>query len=88
LLASSLIGAFYLGFLRAKVGRLRNWKGERLFEQLLGLTLLSGIVVLVVGEATALPALLMVSSAAVVLSTLFLAALLTSAKIGKGLQTT
>ena len=37
LIASSLIGAFYLGlpigFLRARVRRLRNWKGERLFEQ-------------------------------------------------------
>jgi hypothetical protein len=90
LLASSLIGAFYLGmpigFLRAKLRRLRSWKGERLFEQSLGLILLSGMILLIAGEAAALPALLMVSSAAIVLSTLFLSALLTSAKIGKRLQ--
>ena len=90
LIASSLIGAFYLGlpigFLRARVRRLRNWKGERLFEQSFGLALLSGMILLIAGEATALPALLMVSSAAIVLSTLFLSALLTSAKIGKRLH--
>ena len=90
LIASSLIGAFYLGlpigFLRAKLRRLRNWKGERLFEQSFGLTFLSGMILLIAGEATALPALLMVSSAAIVLSTLFLSALLTSAKIGKRLH--
>ena len=90
LLASSLIGAFYLGLpiglLRAKFRRLRNWKGERLFEQSFGLALLSGMVLLIAGEATALPALLMVSSAAIVLSTLSLSALLTSAMIGKKRQ--
>jgi len=90
LLASSLIGAFYLGlpigFLRAKLRRLRSWKGERLFKQSFGLILLSGMILLIAGESTGLSALLMISSAEIVLSTLFLSALLTSAMIGKKLQ--
>lgn len=91
LLASSLIGAVYLGLpvglLRARVRRLGDWRVERLLERLLGLMLLGGVAVLIVGEASALPIVLMVSSATVVLSTLFLSAVATSARISKRLQT-
>ncbi len=91
LLASSLIGAFYLGLpiglLRAKVRRLYGWRHEKLFGKMLALMLLVGVVGLIVGEVGGLKVGLMFSSAAVVLSTLFLSALLTSVMIKKRLQT-
>ncbi len=91
LLASSLIGAFYLGLplslLRAKVRRLRGSRVQSLLKKLLGAGLLAGVVVLVLGEIFASPILLMTASALVVLSSLLLSATLTSAKIAKRLQT-
>lgn len=91
LLASSLIGAFYLGLplslLRARVRRLRGSRAQSVLKKLLGTGLLVGMVVLVLGEIFASPILLMTASALVVLSSLFLSATLTSAKIAKRLQT-
>ena len=91
LLASSLIGAFYLGLplslLRAKVRRLRGLKTQNLLQKLLGISLLSGFTALLLGEMLASPLLLMLSSATVVLSTLFLSTAVTSAEVAKKLQT-
>jgi hypothetical protein len=90
LLASSLIGGFYLGLpislLRAKVRRLRGLKAQSLLEKFLGVSLLGGMAALLLGEILSSPLLLMVSSATVVLSTLFLFAALTSARVAKRLQ--
>ncbi len=90
LLASSLIGAFYVGLplslLRAKVRRLRNAKAQTLAWKLLSASLLSGIVALLLGEILTSPVILMVSSATVILSTLLLSATLTSAKIANKFQ--
>ncbi len=91
LLASSLIGAFYLGLplslIRAKVRRLRNAKAQTLASKLLSASLLVGIAGLMLGEILTSPVILMVSSATVILSTLFLSATITSAKVAKKLQT-
>ena len=91
LLASSLIGAFYLGLplslLRTKVRRLRGLRAQNLLLKLLGVSLLGGMAGLLLGEIFSFPQLLMVSSATVVLSTLFLSAALTSAKLAKNLKT-
>jgi hypothetical protein len=91
LLASSLIGAFYLGLpfslLRAKVRRLRGLRAQNLLVKLLGGCLISGMASLLLGEILSSPQLLMISSATVVLSTLFLSATLTSARLAKTLQT-
>jgi len=84
LLASSLIGAFYLGlplsFIRAR--RLRRLVA---LEKCLAIVLLSGLVTLIVGEIYGLHVLMMISSAAIVLSTLFLSASLTSGQIARKL---
>ena len=48
-----------------------------------GVTLLGGIVSIVVGELLVLPALLMLSTSVVVLSTMLVAAMLTKAAISK-----
>jgi peptide/nickel transport system substrate-binding protein len=89
LVASSLIGAFYLGLplslLRAKVRRLRRSKGQTLERTLLTI-LLGGVAVLFVGELLASPVLLMMASATIVLSTLFLSAAYTSRRIAGKLQ--
>ena len=91
LLASSLIGAFYLGLplslLRAKIRRLRGLRVQPLLERILAASLLGGIAALVLGEIFGSPIILLVSSAAIVLSTLFLSAAATSARIGRKLQT-
>jgi len=91
LLASSLIGAFYLGLplslLRVRFRRLRGLKTQNLLQKLLGISLLGGLTGLLLGEILASPLVLMISSATVVLSTLFLSAALTSAKAAKRLQT-
>ena len=91
LLASSLIGAFYLGLplslLRTKVRRLRGLRTQDLLVKLLGVCLLGGMAGLLLGQIFSFPQLLMASSATVVLSTLFLSAALTSAKLAKTLKT-
>jgi streptogramin lyase len=84
LIASSLIGAFYLGLplslIRSRVRRLRQLAA---MERYLAFTLLSGITALVIGEALTSSTILMISSATVVLSTLLLAALATSSRVAK-----
>jgi len=90
LVASSLIGIFYLGLplsiLRAKIRRLRASKSQMLLERALALALLGGLGALVVGEMLASPILLMTSSATIVLSTLFLSGAIVSARIARKLQ--
>jgi len=90
LLASSLIGTFYLGLplslLRAKVGRLRGLRAQRLLERTLVISLLGGIAALTLGEISSSPAVLLLSSSVIVLSTLFLSATWTSEMIVKLLQ--
>jgi hypothetical protein len=86
LLASTLIGAFYLGLplviLRAKVRRLR---GHRL-GRVLAFGLLSAIAALLIGECFASETPLMLSSTGVVLLTIFLSATQTSEIIMKILE--
>ena len=84
LIASSLIGAFYLGLplslIRSRVRRLRQLAA---MERYLAFTLLGGITALVIGEALTSSTILMISSATIVLSTLLLAALATSSRVAK-----
>jgi hypothetical protein len=91
LLASTLIGAFYLGLplslIRAKIRRLRGWRAQRALEKMLVAALLGGTAALLLGEVFTSPIALMLSSAAVVLSTLFLSAAVTSGQIARKLQT-
>lgn len=86
-LASSLIGAFYvglpIGLLRAKVRRLRGLRAQTLLEKYLCVALFGGVVTILLGEVFASPIILMISSATVVLSTLFLSATVTSAKVAE-----
>jgi len=90
LVASSLIGAFYLGLplslIRAKIRRLRASKAQRTLERMLAVTLLGGILALLVGELLAAPVLLMIASVTIVLSSLFLSAVFTSGRIASKLQ--
>jgi len=90
MIASSLIGAFYLGLplsvIRAKIRRLRGFNAERALERTLAVALLGGIGILLAGEVLASPILLMISSVAVLLSTLFFSATFTSARIARKLQ--
>jgi streptogramin lyase len=82
LLASALIGGFYLGLpLGVLSRRIRLFK--RMSAKPWGVTLLGGIVSIVVGELLVLPALLMLSTSVVVLSTMLVAAMLTKAAISK-----
>jgi hypothetical protein len=90
LVASSLIGAFYLGvplsLLRAKIRRLRGSNAQRMLEKSLVVALFAGISTLLVGELLASSVLLMIASAIIVLSTLFLSAIFTSGRIARKLQ--
>jgi peptide/nickel transport system substrate-binding protein len=89
LVASSLIGALYLGLpfglIRAKVRRLRGPRGQTLERTLMAM-LLGGVAVLFVGELLTSLVLLMASSALVVLSAMFLSAAYTSRRISGKLQ--
>jgi len=82
LLASSLIGAFYLGLplslVRSKIRRLHR---SVHIEKYLAFTLIGAIALLMAGEVMFSPILLMGSSAVIVLSTLSLSALTTSRRI-------
>jgi streptogramin lyase len=90
LLASSLIGAFYLGLplavLRARIRRLRNWKGQGLLEKSLATILACGLGALLVGELYSSQLILMLSTATIILSTLFASSAITSNKVSKRLQ--
>ncbi len=90
LVASSLIGAFYLGLplslIRAKVRRLRGCGAQSLLERVLAAVLLGGLAIFVAAELLGIFPLLMVSSVAIILSTLFLSATFTSGTIARRLQ--
>lgn len=87
LVASSLIGAIYLGLpmglLRRKLLPTPNRRLDRFLTRSLALTLLVGSIALIVGETAGLSLLLIFSSAAIVLSTLLFSAVRTSAKISE-----
>jgi hypothetical protein len=87
LVASSLIGAFYLGLpiglIRAKVRRMRPFEAEKFPEKMLGVCLIIGVVAILLGEILLSPVVLMVASVMVVLSTLSLSAVVTSTRIAK-----
>jgi len=85
LLASFLIGAFYLGVplgvLRARFRRLRNWKGQGMLERALAAMLFGGLGALMFGELLASQPALIISTATIVLSTLFISSAIVSKKI-------
>lgn len=87
LFASSLLGSFYLGLplslIRARIRRLRR---TRVLGRSLSVALIAALVALFLGEILGSPILIMVSSAAVVLSTIPLAALETSGRIARKFQ--
>jgi hypothetical protein len=89
LLASSLIGAFYLGIplaaLRARVRRLRNWKGDGKLERTLAAMLFSGLGTLAFGELFSSQPALIISTTTIVLSTLFMSAAIVSKKLSNRL---
>jgi len=90
LLASSLIGAFYVGLplslIRTKIRRLRSWEMQRVLEKILGASLLIGLAGMLLGEFLTYTPLMIVSTSATVLASLFLAALATSAALSKRLM--
>lgn len=88
LVASSLIGAFYLGLplslIRAKV---RRWRGRGAgIERGLAVGLLGSVAVLLASEILGSQLVMTWSSVTVVLSALFLSAMMTSARIARKLQ--
>jgi hypothetical protein len=87
LLASSLIGAFYLGLpiglIRARVRRLRQFGPEKFIEKILGGSLTIGILAVLLGQILASPMVLMVSSSTIVVSTLTLSSIATSSFLSK-----
>jgi hypothetical protein len=87
LLASSLIGAFYLGLpfgiLRTRVRRLRGWRTQKALQKILAAALLVALGIMVVGEFLSSAPLLIVSTSTIVLATLFLSAVITSGTIAK-----
>jgi hypothetical protein len=87
LLASSLIGAFYLGLplgaVRARTRRLRGSQTQILLLKLLGISLLSGLTAVMLGLLLASTTILMASAGAVLLSTIVLSAVLTSHALAK-----
>ena len=89
LVASSLIGAFYLGLpltlIRTKA---RRFKRLVALERYLGATLLCGLAILMAGEVFGSATLLMISSATIVLSTMLLAGLTMSSRIAEETATT
>lgn len=87
LLASSLIGAFYLGLplslIRTKIRRLRGREMQNVLEKVFGGAVLIGLAGVLLGEFLTYTPLMIISTSATVLTTLFLAALATSAAISK-----
>ena len=85
LLASSLIGAFYLGvplgLLRARVRRLRDWKGQGIVERVLAAMLFGGLGTLMFGELFSSQPALIISTATIVLSTLLISSAIVSKKV-------
>jgi outer membrane lipoprotein SlyB len=89
LLASSLIGVFYLGIplgvLRARVRRIRNWKGQRVLERALAAMLFGGLGTLTFGELFSSQLALIISTPTIVLSTLFISSVIVSKKLANRL---
>jgi hypothetical protein len=85
LLASSLIGAFYmglpLGVLRARIRRLRDWKGQGIVERALAAMLFGGLGTLMIGELFSSQPALIISTTTIVLSTLFISSAIVSKKV-------
>lgn len=90
LVASSLIGAFYLGLplslVRARVRRLRAFGAQKTLERWLSVMLIGGLSVFLIGELSGLFVLLMISSVAILLSALFLSGTFISGLIARKLQ--
>lgn len=82
LLASGMIGAFYLGLplslIRGKVKRLAGASVGRALERVLALATMTSVLALAIGELTNSAPVLMITSATTVLSTILLAATATS----------
>lgn len=82
LLASGMIGAFYLGLplslIRGKVKRLAGASIGRALERVLALATMTSVLALAIGELTNSAPVLMITSATTVLSTILLAATATS----------
>jgi streptogramin lyase len=89
LLASSLLGAVYvglpLGLIMAKVRKMRGWKKQRVFEKILGVTLAVGLGGVLLGELVPYGPIMIAATTTTVLTTLFLVAVVTSAAISKRL---
>jgi hypothetical protein len=87
ILASGMLGAFYLGLpfglLRAKVKRLRATNLGRALERTLAGAVVASGCVLALGELTGSSLILMLSSSALVLATILLAATATSNRISR-----
>jgi len=87
LLASSLIGALYLGLplsiVRTKIRRLAGSKTQRSLLKVLGAAFLIGAVGLLFGELFSYALLLTLTASTIVLSTLFASAVITSGVIAK-----
>jgi streptogramin lyase len=92
LLASLLLGAFYvglpLGLIMAKVRRMRGWEKLRILEKTLGAMVVGGLGGVLLGELVPYGPLMIASTTTTVLATLLLAALVTSAAISKRLANT
>ena len=90
LLASSLIGAFYIGLplslLRTKVRRLGSWRIQNMLVRLLSVTLLAGVGGLIVGELLTVDGLVILATSSIALSALFLSAILFSATLAKSIR--
>jgi len=87
LVASSLIGAFYigipLGLVRGRIHRLAAKRTCTLLTQSIGITLLAGMIALTIGEVTSTQAILMAASSTIILSTLTLSSIATSSFLSK-----
>src|SRR5208282_224098 len=86
LMASSLLGAFYIGLplgLLTTVRRLRNGRRLKLLQSTLTFSLVLGFVMLVIGELFNLAPLLIISTSTLVLTTISLSATLTSKTVAK-----
>jgi hypothetical protein len=90
LLASSLIGAFYLGLplglIRAKIRRLAHSRLQRSLVRALSAAFFIEGAMLVLGELLSSVPLLILSTSAIVLDVLFMSAAVTSAALAKRLS--
>jgi hypothetical protein len=88
--ASLLMGAIYVGLpfaiIQSRVRRLRDSRRQRLLQAMLTIVLLSGLAGLGIGELLLIKPLLILSTATIILSALFMAAAITSKEIAKMLQ--